>query len=485
MSRCALILVAVLLSGCPADAPPRTSPASDVTADTGLAPPGVDAGPAPSDVPLVVKTVDALLECYEKGELSLPDLLAGLEPHAVSELSDPQIGGTIIIAGDAALTFPAKVVVASGARLVALPGAAIALAADGMEVAGQLYLLGTAEAPVTVKGGITMLGSGPSELRRVAIEGGTTLLSVRDTSASIRVVDCSFERWVDHALHFDGADGLRVSGGTFGLAPETPDYGEIVSGRASAVVIEGGTFGAMQGYRDAMDIEDCKGDHVPLIARNTFLGGEDDAIDLDDCDALVLNNLIMGYRPQPGVQSQGVNGGGITGDRTSEPVLIGNVVVDCHHGIGFKNGARPLLINNTVTGCHIGVALYQGDPSRPKPHGTLVNNVVTGNDEDLRLDGKWWPTYNQVDDVQATLDAHHNVFGIEVPGNANMVAGPDFDWTDELPVPQAGSAPIASALSTGLSTGPLTTAQIEGALAVDRAGTPRVAPFDRGAIERP
>lgn len=448
-----------------------------------LAAPAPDAGPDTTP-PVATLSVEEQLARYESGEWSLEELSEGLQPHTTSAWSGGAISGSTVLAGGVTYPFEKAVVVEGGGILVVLPHATLVLPADStLEAFGRLYLLGRPLEPVTVKGAV-LVESGPSELRHVALEVGATLLTVRNTPLPVRIIGSRFERWVDHALQFEQADGLRVTECTFGLEPENADYGEIINGKTSAVRIERCTFGKMVGYRDVMDIEQCKGEHIPVIAGNVFLGGEDDAIDLDDCDALVVNNLITGFRPPGGAPFKGVNGGGITGDRTSQPVLVGNVVMDCHHGIGFKNGAQPVLINNTVVDSTIGITLYTGDPSRPKPHGVFVNNLVWNNEHDLVLNGKWWPSYNQEDDVQATYEAWNNFFGQGLPGDPPG-GDPVIERVDGIPMPSPGSPLIDAAVSSGLPVGPLSSTRVLDALSTDRLGTSRGAAWDIGALERP
>ena len=57
---------------------------------------------------------------------------------------------------------------------------------------------------------------------------------------------------------------------------------------------------------------------------------------------------------------------------------MNNIVYNCYHGIGYKNGAMPTLINNTIVGCEWGIILFrEGDISTPAfADGLIVNNLI-------------------------------------------------------------------------------------------------------------
>ena len=235
-----------------------------------------------------------------------------------------------------------------------------------------------------------------------------------------------------------------------------------------------------------------------VLAKNHFMGGEDDAIDLDDCTAVVVGNRIESYHPKDLLlEGQKMNGGGITGSGSSKPLLANNMIRDCYHGVGFKDGAQPLLLHNTITDCHVGVTLYQSSEGKSIPHGTLFNNIIWNNRnwfddkvQDVVLHGRWWPTYSQEEGDQATLEAGYNVVTDALVGQENVGEDPLLVWEENYPIPAENSPAIDSAASSDLPVGVFAPEGVWTLLEKDILDQPRPqidgvfsAP-DRGAIER-
>jgi hypothetical protein len=440
----------------------------------------------------------ALLERYVEGQLSRDELRLELEFVDDAEHLDALQGmpGVHIFSG--VVSIGTDTLIEKGTTAIFRPGTEVVLSQGvTLTVEGQLFALGTKEAPIQVRAEegsryqTLMLKGGQSEFHFVEFVGGVDLVTLEGTSeALVAFENCAFDQWLEVALRFSGANGLRVADSEFGLNSSAEDHGECLNGKDSAAEIVSNTFGLMSHYSDAMDLEDCHGADVPHIVGNTFLGGQDDGIDLDDCDAFVASNLVMNFWPaDPANPYKGVNGGGITG-HASNPLLINNVIIGCFHGVGFKNGAKPTLIHNTITGGHIGVTLYRTNSSYPNPHGTLINNIVYGNkafdsgaNQDLVLNGKWWPSYDQSSDVQASVTLSHNLFGVDVGGDSTIVADPLFDWKGELPHPSADSPAVGQGQKGPFEVPAFDGGLIGSAVMVDFAGEARAESPSLGALE--
>lgn len=438
---------------------------------------------------------EALISRYARGEIDDEALREGLDalPHADDLRAlqgSPELlvfTGSLWVSDDLEIPLGTTAILTSGAELILRDGVTL-------DVRGTLLAFGTPAAPVRVRSHgderyqTLLLRASWAEFHHVTFEGGVDLVTVQDTAEGrVRFEDCQFEHWLDVALRFSGADGLEVIDSTFGLESADEGHGECLNGKASGALIQGNTFGMMAHYADTMDLEDCGTTSIPHILGNTLLGGEDDGIDLDRCDALVANNRVMNFWPSdPSNPYKGVNGGGITGHESS-PWLINNVITGCYHGVGFKNGAHPTLIHNTVTGGHIGVTLYRTNASYPDPSATLINNIIwnnldplTGAGRDLVLNGKWWPSYDHSSDVQATVTLDHNLLGIPVGGVATMVADPLFAWHQDVPYLSSASPARGAARALG----ELGLPDAVKALALeDHSGALRPQPAALGALE--
>lgn len=489
------------------------APAGDagLFADTGPLP---DAGAEPDAArvcPVAATALLPLVDAYETGALDGPALLACL--RALPAEAPPPLGGTLphdtLIRGgpwrlEGDLTVPPGTVLAveAGATVVLPEGAAL-------RVDGRLYAVGAPGAPVTFAAApgeryaAVELRGGPGALLHAGLERGERLLVLtHPPDTHTRIEDARFDTWGDVAIDLAGTAGLTVRRTRFGLQTALDDaLGETIRARRSGhVLIEGNVFGRRIGYRDAIDLQDCREGPWPEIVGNRFEGGEDDAIDLDRCSAFVIGNHIRDFRPADlADQRQGINGGGVTGDGDVDVLIANNVIDGCYHGVGFKNGARPVLVNNTIVNGHIGVTLYQSARGQPQPHGVMVNNLLWNNvswdgggPQDVLLHGRWWPQYNQADAEQGTLDARFNTFasGGEVPvGEGNDAADPLLVEADGVPRPGPGSPAIDSGLEEGLPDGAGGLEALLGWLATDFRGHPRAREadrlpgIDRGAIE--
>ena len=204
-------------------------------------------------------------------------------------------------------------------------------------------------------------------------DGRTGMVTAYRCNGVVEVDRCRFENWSNTATETYYSPNMTIRNCHFG-----PGTNEAVHGTGSAVLVEYNTFEPRFGYNDAIDLTDNhRPDPVPLVRWNTFLGSEDDAIDLDDCDAYVDGNIVMNCR---GGEHDPI---GISGDRTSQPTLVNNLILHCESGIGFKNGARITVINNTILSCDRGIWLHQ-NPTQ----GVVWNTLIWGEEgqQSIRLE---------------------------------------------------------------------------------------------------
>lgn len=463
--------------------------------------------------------LESVVQEYEEGVIDRDAYLAaiaGFEDDGTTPqvLSGTLRDSTLLHAREQAYVIESGFTVARGAILVVEEGARLELTAEAeVEVEGRVYAVAPPDNAITITAAAgenysdLYLRRGPNQLVGVEFSRAARLVHVTHSGEFRTLIeDAVFNSWVDLAIAQNDSSGLHVLNSRFGY--ETPDEevsGETIRTRNSGgITIEGSSFSYRTGYRDVLDLQDCLAapEEWPVVAGNTFDGGEDDGVDLDNCSAIVVGNYIRNFRPiDLERQDAGVNGGGITGDgEGSTPFIANNIVEGCFHGIGFKNGARPAIVHNTIFDSNIGITLYQSAVGNPMPAGTALNNVLVGNvgwldsaANDIVLNGKWWSSYNQVDEVQATLDARYNTFASLpdlYPGVGNRNDDPLLDTSSGLPVLSPGSPAIDNGLGE-LDFPDIEIARALELLEVDYRGQPRlrsesslVAP-DMGALEAP
>lgn len=387
-------------------------------------------------------------------------------------------------------------VVPKGVSLTLEPDVRLEIANGvSITVRGQIFANGSVGAPVVMTsvsgrwGGVVIDhrddgDDRESSLSYVELSLGTRLLEVNNTgSSSILVEDCKFDLWSSLAIRWDGAHGLVVRRCDVGV--ETPfeqAEQESINGYRGGATVEYCTFGRRKGYRDVIDLGDASwGEPVPTIRYNTFLGGEDDAIDFDNSAGWIIGNVVMNHWPGPGA-NPGANGGGITGEN-SDTVVINNIVIGCYHGIGYKNAGTPLILNNIVIDCGIGLTFYQDACDEAKPNVILFNNIVwnsrdpdTGTPQNVVLNGAWFPRYCQDTSVdQATIDMRYSIIEGGWPGEGNLDLDPllvdpasgNFELRGDSPALDAGfGGPLAK---DGVST-----ADLLAAWSKDRIGRSKV-----------
>lgn len=421
--------------------------------------------------------LEEVVQQYESGEISRDDYLAEIAAFEDDEglgqtLSGTLQNSTLVHARSEPYVVETGFTVKPGVILVVEQGARLEFASEAeVEINGQLYAIAPEGNPIvmTAAPGETytdlFLRNGPNQLVGVDFSRAARSIHVTHDNGVVSLVENgTFNSWVDLAIAQNNSIGLHVRNSRFGYeTPEEEVSGETIRTRNSGgTVIEGSTFSYRTGYRDVLDLQDCRTgpDEWPIVIGNTLDGGEDDGVDLDNCSAIVVDNHIRNFRPIDLTrQDAGVNGGGVTGDGAgSTPFIANNIIEGCFHGIGFKNGARPAIVHNTVINSNIGITLYQSAVGNPMPEGIAYNNILAGNAgwldgaaNDIVLNGKWWRNYNQVDEVQATIDAQHNIFAtlLDVyPGQGNSNLDPQLSQETEYPELRAESPAVDAGLET-------------------------------------
>ncbi len=361
----------------------------------------------------------AVIKQYEDGVITrtaFADKVTAFatSPHA-DQLSGMVDGITLLRVRNKPYIVAADVFFGPAAVLVIEPGAVVVIGKDvTVEVQGRLYVPGNKTKPTIIGGASAdrsyktlLLSGGRVDLAGVTMQWATSLITAQKTATTpITIEESTLDNFSFSAIEMSGADKLVIRDNLIGMntRPENAQC-EALHGTQSAVVVQGNTFGRRTGYHDVFDLEPCTDGHFPVIVNNRFLGGDDDAVDLDDCHATVVGNYFTNFRPGPTAAGTMANGGGITGSGISQPLIANNVFDGLMHAIGFKNGARPTIINNTIINCDIGITLYSSGTGAPAT-GVAINNILFNNKTDIILNGSWFPAYdpNQTGSLAASFN---------------------------------------------------------------------------------
>ncbi|MDX9752695.1 MAG: right-handed parallel beta-helix repeat-containing protein [bacterium] len=335
------------------------------------------------------------------------------------------VSGTIQTAerwtlADSPIQITGAVIIPQSVTVTIEPGVQVHLAPEAViTVKGQFDARGTTESPVVFSplttsrwGAISYDDTGTGILEHCLLHRGSYgegsrigVVSVYRNSAPVLIDSCTFTEWPDEfdakAIQGYHSPRLTVRNCYFGEGAN-----ECVHGVNCPAMVEHNTFARRFDYRDAVDIGNTQ-NPGPIIRYNVFLGSEDDAIDLDTCDALVEGNLVMNCR---GGSHDPI---GISGDKDSRPLIINNIVYNCENGIAFKNGAKITVLNNTMIDCDRGIWMHQN------PAHALVKNTII------------WGKENQTSiqlEPGSTIDISYSIIrGNEIyPGTGNLNADPLF-----------------------------------------------------------
>lgn len=142
----------------------------------------------------------------------------------------------------------------------------------------------------------------------------------------------------------------------------------------------------------------------PSVVRDCRLeNGAQNGLELARSNALLEGNTVQDFGCQ-----------GISIEGTGSPSLLGNLVIQCAEGMGFKDGATPVLRHATVNGCGLGLHFYEKTGGEGGVHVVADSLIVWGNGASLLLD------------ASSSLDASFSDVEAGFPGAGNGDFNPLF-----------------------------------------------------------
>ncbi len=151
-------------------------------------------------------------------------------------------------------------------------------------------------------------------------------------------------------------------------------------------IIENNVFGTTPGHNDAIDFDGkSRPDPIPQIMNNIFMGGGDDALDLE-CDAHIEGNLFMNYIKDELNRASGESNV-ISAGAAKHYVMVRNIFYNVDHVAQVKNEAFLTFVNNTVCNTSgAGIYFELGLPGRRPGQGAYVDGNIFRNTP-LTLEG--------------------------------------------------------------------------------------------------
>jgi len=151
-------------------------------------------------------------------------------------------------------------------------------------------------------------------------------------------------------------------------------------------IIENNVFGTTPGHNDAIDFDGkSRPNPIPQIMNNIFMGGGDDALDLE-CDAHIEGNLFMNYIKDQYNRASGESNV-ISAGAAKYYVMVRNIFYNIDHVAQVKNEAFLSFVNNTVSNT-LGAGIYfeLGLPGRSPGQGAYMDGNIFWNTP-LALEG--------------------------------------------------------------------------------------------------
>ena len=166
-------------------------------------------------------------------------------------------------------------------------------------------------------------------------------------------------------------------------APTTDNLSEHIWGSGIPddgwFLIEDNVFGSNKGHNDAIDFDGPASPRpIPHIRNNLFLGGGDDAMDLE-CDAVIEGNVFLNFVKDRYNKASG-EANVLSAGAGKHYTLRHNLFVNAQHIVQVKNDAFLTFINNTAVNI-TGAAIYLDLdlPGRKPGRGAFVENSIFWN----------------------------------------------------------------------------------------------------------
>jgi hypothetical protein len=210
-------------------------------------------------------------------------------------------------------------------------------------------------------------------------------------------------------------------------APTTDNMSEHIWGSVVAggqLVVENCVFGKNKGHNDAIDVDGPARPKPPLqILNNIFLGGGDDALDLEG-DAHVEGNTFMNFhKDRYNTAARESNVMSCGAGKTY--VVVRNVFYNCDHVAQIKDGSFMTFVNNTAMDATASAFFFQipelgGSPGKGIDVDSCIFRNIPTMFEDFRVND---PKYGTTEIV-----VNHSIIAPEWQkyGVGNIDADPLF-----------------------------------------------------------
>lgn len=321
---------------------------------------GVIAGLEPGYNTVLIRVLDAA-----NAEITRQTLTYFYDDATITPITSNVSANTTWSAGDGPFEITNSISIEPGSTLNIEPGTTVYVAPSvNISVAsgGILNAVGSESAPIrfmqksgvtTNWGGLTINGTAGSPRSTLAwvIFDKNNNTALHTSSADVSLDHLTFLNPAKQYLSLDGSS-FEVSNCVFpsATAQFEPVHGTGGVRAGGRGIIRDCWFGKPIGYSDVVDFTGGKRPS-PIVRfyRNTFIGSDDDILDLDGTDAWVEGNLFMHcHRNASSPDSSSAVSGGSDSGHVSNITVLRNMMYDCDNGVTMKQGNSAAVLYNTM-----------------------------------------------------------------------------------------------------------------------------------------
>lgn len=193
------------------------------------------------------------------------------------------------------------------------------------------------------------------------------------------------------------------------------------------LIIAGNTFATTTGYNDLIDFSGCKRPGPILqLYDNTFLGGGDDGLDLDGCDAHIEGNVFVNFHKSHEREStSNAIATGMSNNQSTDITVVRNVFFNNDHAILLKEGSFLRAENNVFVNCSISAINFSEFPYRDVTPGLgacFDSNIFYDNTAEFEN------RFSQEGQADPQISVNRSIIGSDLHclGEMNLDADPQF-----------------------------------------------------------
>ncbi|MCD6393074.1 MAG: lamin tail domain-containing protein, partial [Planctomycetes bacterium] len=252
-------------------------------------------------------------------------------------------------------------------------------------------------------GGIGFNGNNDNQMVCVDMEESSSAgESIRLDNSRVLIDDMTWSQTNDTILQIESSSAIVRNSVFPDNTTQQSVSGHLLLTSNPYLIFDNNIFGVHTGTKqDVLDCTVSGPTPVPQFTNNVFLGGGDDALDLDGTYAFVAGNVFMNFHRNFSAtqgESYAVTSG-YDGSQTSSHLIVRNLFVNCDNAALVKDQSWIDFQNNTLVNCQVGVNFREPlettvDPGRG---GYMAGNIFYNTPEPVAAYYLSHPTWGPSD----------------------------------------------------------------------------------------